>query len=64
MVYVLSMQLPYKIRKAVIDNKMCRVCGRCTEICSNDALTVYISSDAVDRSVERVEKLVDVESSK
>ncbi len=51
-------------KKAVIDNKMCRVCGRCTEICSNGALTVYISSDAVDRSVERVEKLVDVESSK
>jgi ferredoxin len=51
-------------KKAVIDNDMCRVCGRCAEICTNDALTVCISSDAVDRSVERVEKLVDVESSK
>jgi ferredoxin len=51
-------------KKAVIDSKICRVCGRCAEICSNDALTVYISSDAVDRSVERIEKLVDVESSK
>jgi ferredoxin len=48
--------------KAVIDEKNCRVCGRCAEICRNGALTVLMTSDAIIRSIERIDKLVDVKS--
>ena len=47
--------------KAEIDIKKCRACGRCVEICKNEAITILIASDAVTRSIERVKKLVDVE---
>lgn len=49
--------------KAVVDKDKCRVCGRCAETCPKGALVVKISDDAVKRSIERVEGLVDVESS-
>jgi ferredoxin len=45
-----------------IDTIKCKKCGRCADVCTNDALTVLISLDAVKNSIERVEKLVDVES--
>ncbi len=48
--------------KAVIDKKDCRICGRCVEICDNNAITVLMNSNAVDCSIERIEKLVDVKS--
>ncbi len=51
-----------KDKKAEINYKTCRVCGRCAEICENRAITVIMEPDAVDRSIKRVEKLVDVES--
>ena len=49
--------------KAAVDEDKCRVCGKCAETCPKGALVVKISDDAVKRSVERVEGLVDVESS-
>jgi len=49
--------------KAAEDEDKCRVCGRCAETCPKGALAVKISDDAVKRSIERVEGLVDVESS-
>jgi ferredoxin len=48
--------------KIEIDIKKCRACGRCVEKCNNKALTILMRSDAVNLSIERVEKLVDVES--
>ena len=51
-----------KDEKAVIDKKDCRICGRCAEICDNNAITVLMNSNAVDCSIERIEKLVDVKS--
>jgi ferredoxin len=47
--------------KMVINRTKCRVCGRCTEVCSAGALSIKMGEDAVGRSVERVETLVDVE---
>ncbi|KAF5065511.1 hypothetical protein DSECCO2_273150 [anaerobic digester metagenome] len=49
--------------KAVVDADKCRVCGRCAETCNKDALSVKMSVDAVERSIKRVARLVDVESS-
>ena len=48
--------------KAEINYKTCRVCGRCAEICENRAITIIMEPDAVDSSIKRVERLVDVES--
>ena len=45
-----------------IDYKRCRSCGRCAEICKNNAINILMTTEAVNRSIERVEKLVDVES--
>ncbi len=49
-------------KKVEIDIKKCRACGRCSEICDNKVISILITSDAVKKSVERVEKLVDVKS--
>ncbi len=46
--------------KAKIDREKCRICGRCAEICNNDALNVIMASDAVERSIDCVNELVDV----
>lgn len=46
--------------KSCIDMDRCRACGRCAEICPSDAITVKISSDAIKRSIKRVEPLVDI----
>jgi ferredoxin len=51
-----------KAGTAVINEKKCRVCGRCAETCENGAITVLMSSDAVVHSIERIENLVDVKS--
>lgn len=48
--------------KSKIDMKRCRVCGRCAEICSNNAIKVQIDDNAVKNSIERIKPLVDVES--
>jgi ferredoxin len=48
--------------KAEINYKTCRVCGRCAEICKNKAIKIIMEPDSVDRSIKRVERLVDVES--
>lgn len=48
--------------KAVIDREKCRICGRCAEICPNNALKIKMDSDAVDRSVDCLEKLVHLKS--
>jgi ferredoxin len=42
--------------------KNCRVCGRCAEICENEAITVQMTSDVVVRFIERIKNLVDVKS--
>jgi ferredoxin len=47
--------------KAEIDWEKCRVCGRCAEVCSTGALSIKMGEDAVRRSVESLEPLVDVE---
>jgi ferredoxin len=47
--------------KTVIDREKCRVCGRCVELCPAGAISITMSEDAVDRSVENLEPLVDVE---
>ncbi len=48
--------------KAEIHSKSCLICGRCAEICENQAITISMMQDAVERSIKRVEMLVDVES--
>jgi hypothetical protein len=47
--------------KLDIKRAICRVCGRCVEICSTGALSIKIGEDAVGRSVESIEILVNVE---
>ena len=48
--------------KVEIDSKTCRACGRCVEICKNEAISILITPNAVTRSIERVDRLVDVET--
>lgn len=43
-----------------IDKTKCRICGRCVDSCNHDGLTILMDSDTVKRSIEHVEKLVDV----
>ncbi len=47
--------------KADIDMEKCRICGRCAEICSKRAIKIRMDDYAIQRSVERVKPLVDVE---
>jgi len=42
--------------------KKCRACGRCVEICKNEARSILVTPNAVTRSIERVDRLVDVET--
>jgi formate hydrogenlyase subunit 6/NADH:ubiquinone oxidoreductase subunit I len=48
--------------KAKHDVQQCRICGRCAEICPKNVVTIEMDDDAVKRSLERVEPLVDVKS--
>lgn len=48
--------------KAKRDEEKCRICGRCAEICPRNAVIIRMDEDAVKRSLNRVEPLVDVES--
>jgi ferredoxin len=48
-------------KKPKIDIEKCRSCGRCVETCSNSAITIKIEDDAIERSIKRVEPLVNVE---
>ena len=42
------------------DEEKCRICGRCAEICPKGAVKIKMHDDALKRSLERVETLVDV----
>jgi ferredoxin len=47
--------------KAVISGE-CRACGRCVEVCPEDAIRIDVDDDLyVERSLERLAKVVDVE---
>lgn len=46
--------------KARRNSGMCRACGRCVEICTQKAFTLEITDDAVEKSIERVDSLVDL----
>jgi ferredoxin len=48
--------------KAKIDNKKCKICGRCVEICPNNALKIEMDDGAVEKTIDCVKKLVNVES--
>lgn len=48
--------------KAKRDDTKCRICGRCAEICPRKAIIVAMKWEAVNKSVERIGPLVDVES--
>ncbi|WP_414468583.1 4Fe-4S binding protein [Methanobacterium sp. ACI-7] len=48
--------------KAKINMEKCRVCGRCAEICPKGAISIKMINDAVERSIEHILPLVDVES--
>jgi len=43
-----------------IDKERCRICGRCVDSCKYNGLSILMDSDTVERSLEHVEKLVDV----
>jgi ferredoxin len=43
-----------------IDKTKCRKCGRCVDSCDHNGLTILMDSDTIERSLEQVEKLVDV----
>jgi len=47
--------------KAVRDNDVCRICGRCVEICPRGAIKIKMSDDAIKSSLSRVKPLVDIE---
>lgn len=44
------------------DSDKCRMCGRCAENCPQNAITIKLASDAVERSLERIKPLVDVKT--
>ncbi|MGC9516662.1 MAG: 4Fe-4S binding protein [Methanomicrobiales archaeon] len=46
--------------KVKIDLEKCRSCGRCVETCKNGALTIEVDSDSIEKSIKRVQSLVDV----
>lgn len=48
--------------KAQRDSDKCRMCGRCIEICPQNAITIKLASDAVELSLERIKHLVDVKT--
>lgn len=48
--------------KTMIDTTKCRVCGRCTEVCKQNAIVIRMTKNAVEHSIKRVEPLVDVKS--
>ncbi|MTK64104.1 MAG: 4Fe-4S ferredoxin [Methanobacterium sp.] len=43
-----------------IDKVRCKKCGRCVDSCKYNGLTISMDSDTINRSIEHVEKLVDV----
>lgn len=46
--------------KARRNSEICRACGRCAEICPQKAMTLEITDDAIKKSIERVDSLVDL----
>lgn len=48
-------------KKAFIDRRKCRICGRCAELCPAGAISIKMEEYAIGRSVENLEGLVNVE---
>jgi ferredoxin len=48
--------------KTIIDKEKCRICGRCAEICPNNALKIEMDPNSVDISIDCLEQLVDLKS--
>ena len=47
--------------KAVINDNLCRSCGRCVEICPNNAIEIIIEDpDFIEKTINRIRELVDV----
>lgn len=46
--------------KARRNSGICRACGRCAEICPQKAVKLEITDDAIKKSIERVDSLVDL----
>jgi ferredoxin len=50
-----------KEKQAVIDQNLCRGCGRCVSVCPNEAIKITVDDQAyISRSIEKLEGKVDV----
>ncbi len=58
---ILFYAISIKKNRAVIDHSKCRGCSRCVTVCPNNAPEVEIEDENyIQRSIERLEKAVDV----
>jgi len=49
------------VNEHAVINEECRGCGRCVEVCPQNAIELTIDDDLfVKKSIEQIEKLVDV----
>jgi len=49
-------------RKAIINHNICRKCGKCAEICQENALKILVEPYAIKQSIQQIKKLVNIES--
>lgn len=47
--------------KIKIDNKKCKICGRCVEICPHNTLKINMADDAVEKNRDCIQTLVNIE---